>query len=471
MDDFGLLLMLLSMVGAVTGLIGLIKGNIRMLKVANRKQAGLLVLACFAMFIIGSIMLVSGTAESPENVVTVAGDAAQVEQVTGTQDAIEQESETGETIVVSVQPSGSSTTEAEPDSETEAKEDPPSAAPANTTVSGNLEVHFIDVGQADSILIKAPGGIMLIDAGNNADSNLVTSYLKKQGISKLDVVVGTHPHEDHIGGLDAVIDTFAIGKVYMPRAAHTTQTYEDVLVAIKNKGLKITAPAAGTTFDIGEAKCTVLAPNSSSYDDLNNYSIVIKLEYGQTSFLFTGDAEDVSEREMLSKKFDLSADVLKIGHHGSESSTTPAFLDAVNPSFAVIMVGKGNDYGHPHKTVMDRLKAKGVTVYRTDENGTIIATSDGTNISFNTQPGSYSGNSSSGGGSTSSATSSAKSATPTQSVSVPANTDSDRIVYWTPNGKSYHYSQDCRTLSRSKTILSGPLSSCPKDDPCDVCTY
>lgn len=256
-----------------------------------------------------------------------------------------------------------------------------------TQVEGELEVHFIDVGQADSILIKtSKGNSMLIDAGNNADDDLVYSYLKSQGINTLDVVVGTHPHEDHIGGLDTVINNFSVNKIYMPKASSTTKTYEDVLLAIKNKGLKVTNPIAGSTFSIGDAKFTILAPNSSNYDDLNNSSIVLKMQYGSNSFLFTGDAEDVSERGMLNKGYDLSADVLKVGHHGSESSTTESFLKAVSPKYAIIMVGKGNSYGHPHNDVLNRLKTNNINVYRTDESGTIIATTDGKTISINKNP-------------------------------------------------------------------------------------
>ena len=334
----------------------------------------------------------------------------------------------------------------------------PSATPEPSITNDTpIEVHFIDVGQADAILIKAPTGEnMLIDAGNNADRPEVVSYLKKQGINKIDVLVGTHPHEDHIGGLDNVINSFDIGQIYMPKVSHTTKTFEDVLIAIQNKGLKVTTPVPGSTFDLGTAKCTILAPNNSSYEGLNNYSIVVKLEYGNTSFLFTGDAESVSEQEMLSKGYDLKTDALKIGHHGSDSSTTQAFLDAVNPKYAIIMVGKDNSYGHPSKVVMDRLQAKSVAVYRTDENGTIVATSDGNNITFNVKPGSYS----------SGETTSSAAPEPSPSVTVPTN---DRIVYWTSSGKSYHYTKSCSTLSRSKNILEGPLSSCPKTDPCDKC--
>lgn len=245
-----------------------------------------------------------------------------------------------------------------------------------------LKVSFIDVGQADSILIQTGASSMLIDAGNNPDSGTIINYINKQGISRLDYIVGTHPHEDHIGAMDAVINKFEIGKVLMPQVTTTTKSFRDVLTAIKNKGLTITVPAAGSTFQLGKASCTVLAPNSSHYDDLNNYSIVIKLTFGKTSFLFTGDAQTASENEMLSKGYDLKADVLKVGHHGSGTATSPDFLKAVSPEYAVISVGKNNDYGHPHQEILDRLNEAGVRIYRTDESGTVTAISDGQKVSF-----------------------------------------------------------------------------------------
>jgi beta-lactamase superfamily II metal-dependent hydrolase len=245
-------------------------------------------------------------------------------------------------------------------------------------------VHFIDVGQADCILIQTPEGRnILIDAGNNDDQQTILTYLNKQGTKKIDVVIGTHPHEDHIGSMDAVIKNYEIGKLFMPKVSTTTKTFEDVLAAAKAKKLKISSPTPGTVIEPDKnVKLTVLAPNSAQYDDLNNYSIVVKMTYGSTSFLFTGDAEGTSEKEILAKKFDIKADVLKIGHHGSDSSTTAAFLKAVSPKYAVISVGQGNDYGHPKKTTLDKLKAKNIDIYRTDLNGTIIATSDGKAIKF-----------------------------------------------------------------------------------------
>lgn len=251
--------------------------------------------------------------------------------------------------------------------------------------TGELEVHFLDVGQADCILIKLPNQqSILIDAGNNQDGDLVINYLKNEGIKRIDHVIGTHPHEDHIGGLDVVIDTFEIGKVYLPKVNHTTKTYEDVLLAIKNKGLKIFQAKAGVSLDVGpEVTAVFIAPNSAEYEEINNYSAVLKLVYGENSFLFTGDAEEVSELEMLSQSsLELKADLLKVGHHGSSTSTTEEFLKAVSPKYAVISVGKDNAYGHPHKETIDKLIENKIIYFRTDLHGSIIAISDGSQIRF-----------------------------------------------------------------------------------------
>lgn len=267
-------------------------------------------------------------------------------------------------------------------------------APSTSGISegkgGELKIHFIDVGQADAILVQQGSASMLIDAGNNGDGESVKKYLSSQGITKLDYVIGTHPHEDHIGGLDVMIDSFDVGMVYMPKASSTTATFKDVIKAINNKNLKVTTPNPGGTFKLGEAEVQILAPNGKEYKDLNNYSIALRLTFGSNSFLFMGDAEVKSEKEILGKGFEVRADLIKIGHHGSISSTSEEFLDRVNPKYAVIMVGDDNTYKHPHKPVMDRLKAKGIKVYRTDECGTIVATSDGKEIKFNVKPGSYS---------------------------------------------------------------------------------
>ncbi|EKQ56769.1 MULTISPECIES: ComEC/Rec2 family competence protein [unclassified Clostridium] len=248
----------------------------------------------------------------------------------------------------------------------------------------NLKIHYIDVGQGDSELIQVDGKNILIDAGTSDKKAL--DYLKSIGITTLDYVIATHPHEDHIGSMDDVINNYTVGTFYAPKVTTATKTYENMIKALKVKDLKINVPKVGDVISIGNATLTFLAPNSSKYDDLNNYSIVCKLKYGNTSFLFMGDAQDVSENEILEKQLDVQADVLKVGHHGSRSSTTQGFLDKVNPKYAVISCEKGNDYGHPHKETLDKLNEKNINVFRTDLEGTIIATSDGKDIKFNVNP-------------------------------------------------------------------------------------
>lgn len=255
--------------------------------------------------------------------------------------------------------------------------------------SDNLKVHFIDVGQADSILIEQSGHFMLIDAGNNDDGELVVNYLKQKGVSKLDYVIGTHAHEDHIGGIDDVINNFDEEKIFFPKTSNATKTFEDFVKAVKNKNKKLYAPKSGEEFEFANSTFKVLAPNSEKYDDANDYSIVIKLTYKNKSFMFMGDAETLSENEIMQKGYDVESDLLKLGHHGSSSSSSDKFLKAVNPKYAVICVGKDNSYNHPRKAVMDRLKKYNISVYRTDEQGTIIATCDGENIIFNKEVASY----------------------------------------------------------------------------------
>ncbi len=254
-----------------------------------------------------------------------------------------------------------------------------------TSTPNPLRVTFLDVGQADAILIRSNNSTMLIDTGSNRGADELVSLLKSMNIRKVDVLVGTHPHEDHIGGMDSVINNFDIGDIYMPEVAATTRTFEDVLTAIENKNLTVTSPEPGSNFIIGDATCTILAPNSEDYSDLNNYSIVIRLLYGNTSFLFTGDAETVSEKEMLEKGYNLKSDVLKVGHHGSTTSTSVDFLQAVSPDFAVIMAGEDNDYGHPHQETLDLLNSAGIKIYRTDLNGSITFTSNGSGLSVSTE--------------------------------------------------------------------------------------
>lgn len=264
---------------------------------------------------------------------------------------------------------------------------PKTSLPSATTTAagGTLNVYFLDVGQGDSEIITLGGRAVLIDAGTDNSTATLIDDIKRMGISRFDVVVGTCPTDDHIGGMAAIINEFDIGTIYMPRVSPDTKTYSDVLTAIKNKGLTITAPETAATFGLGPAYFTILAPNSSTYEDLKNYSIVVRLNYVTTSFLFTGDAQLDSENEMLARHYNLKADVLKVGDHGSSSATSLSFLGDIAPSYAVIEVGADDPSGDPESTTLGKLANDGVKVYRTDLNGTVVFTSDGRSLKVSTQ--------------------------------------------------------------------------------------
>ena len=253
-----------------------------------------------------------------------------------------------------------------------------------TNKSENLVSHYIDVGQGDSEFIELPDGTtMLIDAGTADYGDTVVDYIQNLGYSKIDYLVGTHPHADHIGGMQKVVKSFDIGTVYMPKASTNTKTYENLLTEIKNKGLKIkTAKAGVSIISDNDLNIDILAPNSSEYDEINNYSAVIKITYKDNKFLYMGDAEKLSEDEI---KADVSADVIKIGHHGSTSSSSKNFVQKVTPEYAVICVGEGNTYGHPKDSIIKRWEKIGAKILRTDNDGSITITSDGENISVKTE--------------------------------------------------------------------------------------
>ncbi len=253
-------------------------------------------------------------------------------------------------------------------------------------VAGNLVVHYIDVGQGDAIFIELPSDEnILIDAGEIDKGEQVLNYLKTQGVTKIDHLVATHPHSDHIGGMKTIVENLDIGKVYMPRASHATQTYENLLLSIKNKGLKITEAKAGVVLETSHlCPAEFIAPNSSSYKSINDYSAVLKLKYQEHIFLFTGDAEAVSGQEILVKGIDIKAQFLDVPHHGSTNSLlTKEFLKKVSPEVAVISTGKDNSYGHPHQEILDMLDESGVQVLRTDLEGNIVISSDGEKFTIN----------------------------------------------------------------------------------------
>lgn len=253
---------------------------------------------------------------------------------------------------------------------------------------GELEVHFIDVGQGDSILIQTTSKNILIDGGNRG--NIALNYLNNRGIETLDLVIGTHPHADHIGGLINVMEAIPVREVIDPGVVHTTKTFEDYLTLIDEKNIKFSEGRAGMTRDLGGgAAMQIIHPSSPSSSHLNNASIVARVTFGQISFLFTGDAEAEAESQILNRGYTLDSTILKVGHHGSRTSTTAAFLSAVGPDAGVIMCGTGNTYGHPHKETLHKLHSAGVNIYRTDIQGNIIITTDGKTYSVSDEPHSY----------------------------------------------------------------------------------
>ena len=256
-------------------------------------------------------------------------------------------------------------------------------------LDGNFAAHFIDVGQGDCILIQTPENyFMLIDTGERDNHGKITEYLKRFKVSEFEYVIFTHPHADHIGSADLIVRDYKINTLIMPNIYHTTQTFERLVTEIENKNMQITMPVPGEVFKFGGAEFVILAPLSEEYknNNLNNYSVSIKMTYKNTSFLFTGDMEKESEDEVmayhgLNNPGLLSADVLDVAHHGSSSSTQQNFLELVNPSFAVISVGRDNRYNHPSLQTIGRLESVGARILRTDLDGDIIIVSDGDNLS------------------------------------------------------------------------------------------
>lgn len=265
------------------------------------------------------------------------------------------------------------------------------SAPDGNTVpapSGEVRVHFIDVGQGDSILVEGNGEAFLIDAGENNQGDTVAGYLTAAGVDELQLAIGTHPHSDHIGGLDVVLEEIPTSTLWMPGLPDsmipTTKTYNDLLDAMEATGTEGVLAGPGDTLEICGGLLQVLGP-LTDYDDLNDMSLVTRFTYGDTSFLFTGDMEQGPEGDLLEAGVDVSADLLKMGHHGSSTSSSRAFVEAVDPEVFVITVGEGNSYGHPHKETLSLLDSLDAEVWRTDLNGSIVVTTDGSEMQISSE--------------------------------------------------------------------------------------
>lgn len=286
-----------------------------------------------------------------------------------------------------------------------------------------LEVCFFDVDQADSALFRSPDGkTLLIDAGDIATKYTLQEKLKSLQIERIDILIATHPHSDHIGGMQQIIENFEIGCIYLPDAVHTSKLYLSLLDCIEEKEIPVYEAKAGVTFSLGQAvECEIVAP-CQSYEDLNNTSAVVHIVYKDISFLMTGDAETLSETDILAETtpVHLRSTVLKAGHHGSSTSSGDAFLDAVSPQYAIISCGIDNSYGHPHTETLERFAARNIKTFRTDELGDIWAVSDGKNISFSQE-----------------------------GVIPETEAEHMQYVYITDSGKTYH-KEDCSSLAKSK---------------------
>ena len=257
-------------------------------------------------------------------------------------------------------------------------------------ITDDLEIHYIDVGQGDAILLENNGKYMLIDAGPTSSKEKLKQYLEENEVKELDYIIATHAHEDHIGGMTTVINNFKVNNLLVSKYISTSKIYENFILAAQKKELQFYAPSNNEKFEFADAEFIILADGNNDMEDMNNHSIIVKVIYDENEFLFMGDAEEELELDLINSGFDLSADVIKIGHHGSDSSSSSIFIEKVNPKYAVISLGQNNSYGHPCKSVMQILNNKQIPVYRTDENSNIVLSSDGKEIKFNVQPGSYS---------------------------------------------------------------------------------
>lgn len=261
----------------------------------------------------------------------------------------------------------------------------PAETTAATVADGeSLIIHYIDVGQADCILLENEGRFLLIDGGNREDSQLVVSYLEQQGVQELDAVVCTHAHEDHVGGLPSVLAVYPTAAVYAPTKTYSSNIFDKFVYYTDQQGLEITIPQPGDSFTLGNVDLTILGP-VKSYPDPNNTSIVIMAEFGSTRFLFTGDMEKEAENDMLDywdEQYNWNCDVLKSGHHGSSTSSSYRLIYEADPEYIVISVGKDNSYGHPHRETIALYKDAGIPAFRTDELGHVIVTSDGSTVSM-----------------------------------------------------------------------------------------
>lgn len=335
------------------------------------KRMGAVLLSVFCVLAAVLVLQTSGQPESGEHVAQAATTQSGTGTAAGNADAGQTGGDTGTAQVgnAGVGQTGGGTANG--------------LATGNTGISqaGTLTVTWLDVGQGDAAVIQCGGQSMLIDGGKPEKSSYIYAWLQQHGLSCLDVIVATHVDADHIGGLSGALNYASVGTAYCPVTTGTTETFQSFVKYLAQQGKQITVPTAGETFALGGAQVQILGPLHSA-EDSNDNSIVLKVSFGATSFLFTGDAERAEEQDLLNAGVNLQSTVLKVGHHGSDTSTSYPFLRAVAPQYAVISVGAGNSYGHPTEAVLSRLRDAGVTTFRSDMQGEITAVSDGQTVNF-----------------------------------------------------------------------------------------
>jgi len=328
-ENLAIFIMLLALAGVLASIIGLIKGDMKFLNINSRKKAGLALLGFFILFVAGGLIL---PPEDNSGILKLTNKIAQ--------NTVDQ-------------------------------------------AASKLTVHYIDVGQGDATLLQGPDFTILIDTGRH-DRNEVVPYLKSAGIIEIDLLVGTHPHADHVGQMDKVLQNFPVSEVWMSGGKATSRTFEKALDAILVSETNYHEPRAGEKYQVGSLKIEVLHPVELT-GDLNDDSLSLSAQYGQIGFIFTGDVESKGEQEMVDRKQNLQAQILQLGHHGSKTSSIPAFLRAVSPEVVIYSAGTGNSYGHPHGEVMERVEKLGAKIYGTATNGTIIVITDGSSYEIITE--------------------------------------------------------------------------------------
>lgn len=346
--------------------------------------------------------------------------------------------------------------------------------PALSKEAVEMQVHFIDVGQGDATLLMCGGEAMLIDAGDDSKGTAVQNYLKKQGVSRLKYLVLTHTDADHIGGSDVIISKFQVDNVFIGDFPKENRVYRNLMDALAYRGYPWSTPEVGSRYTLGTAEITILAPNRS-YDDPNNCSIALLVENGEDSFLFTGDAEEEAEEDILANGLSVDCDVFKAGHHGSKTSNSTAFLEAVSPQKVVISCGEDNSYGHPHAGPLNTFRSMGAEVYRTDEQGSIVATSTGEEITWNTAPsdtwqaGEPKGTASSEAEGTASLGKQTLDSKITEQESV-ADTGKEAVVWKSATGEKYHSINHCGRMNPAKaTQLTQEQAESAGLEPCSKC--